>query len=366
MSDLINILNALETLGSQRAALATLVHTQGSSYRKTGARLLIRADGSTVGAISGGCLEHDVAGKARNVIREQKAALAVFDMTAAADELWGYGQGCNGVLSILVEPLTPASIQQFDLIRDVHEQRIEGIIATITRVQGELNVAVGSRLLLSPAGAIRETVKHPFVLAAIAEEAERSRYTGSHTVTLPFTEGSADVFFEVVQPPISLLIAGAGTDAIPVHRMAKELGWQVTVLDHRSSLVTKERFPMADSLIVSQPEKLNGSLLADNRSAAVVMTHQIHHDLLLIPAFLDKGFHYVGLLGPKHRKDAVLNRLEQQGVRLTADQRAKLFGPIGLNIGAESPEEIAVAIIAEIQAVMQDRPAGFLRDGKGM
>jgi len=365
MDDLTNILRAIETLGSQQAALATLVHTQGSSYRKPGARFLIRDDGSTVGAISGGCLEHDVAEKAQTVITEQKAIIAVFDMTETGDELWGYGQGCNGVLTILVEPLSPASLLQFDLIRNVHEQRIEGVIATITRVQGELNVKIGSRLFLSPTGTIRESVKNPFVTAAMAEEAERSRRAGSHTTTLRFTEGSVDVFFEVVQPPISLLIAGAGSDAIPVHRVAKELGWQVTVLDHRSAFATKERFPLADSLIVLYPEKLNGSLRADNRSAAVIMTHQFRQDLALIPALLRSAYRYVGLLGPKNRKEMVLGRLEQQGIRLTNEQRSRLFGPIGLNIGAESPAEIAVAIIAEIQAVMQDRPAGFMRDHNG-
>ncbi len=360
MDDLTSILHAVETLGSQRAALATLVHTKGSSYRKPGARLLIRDDGSMVGAISGGCLEQDVAEKAQKVIKEQEVLLAVFDMTGTDDELWGYGQGCNGVLSILLEPLTAETSHQIDLIRNVHEQRIEGVIATITHVQGELNVRVGSRLLLSPKGTIWETVKNPFVTAVMAEEAERSRHAASHTTNLRFTEGSVDVFFEVVQPPISLLIAGAGSDAIPVHRMAKELGWHVTILDHRSAFATRERFPLADSLLVMPPEKLNGSLRADNRSAAVIMTHQVRHDLGLIPALLRNDFRYVGLLGPKNRKQLMLDRLEQQGIHLTSGQRSKLFGPVGLNIGAESPEEIAIAIIAEIQAVMQERPAGFL------
>ncbi|MEX2189123.1 MAG: XdhC/CoxI family protein [Bacteroidota bacterium] len=364
MDDLSNILNAIGTLGSQRAALATLVHTQGSSYRKPGARFLIREDGSTVGAISGGCLEHDVAEKAQTVIKEQEALITVFDMTGTGDELWGYGQGCNGVLSILLEPLTSGSLLQLDLIREVHQKRAEGIVATIFRVHGELNVKVGTRFLLSPGGSIRETVKNPFITEAIAEEAERSRLGSSHTTTFRFTEGSIDVFFEVVQPPIALLIAGAGADAIPVCRMAKELGWHVTVLDHRPALVTRERFPHADSLLILEPQKLNGSFKTDNRSAAVIMTHQINDDLALVPALLHNDFVYVGLLGPKNRKEAILLRLEQQGIRFTTGEREKLHGPIGLDIGAETPEEIAVAIIAEIQAVMQNRPAGFMRDGK--
>jgi len=347
-------------------ALATLVKVRGSSYRKPGARLLIMKDGSTVGSISGGCVEQDIVKKAPGLMHSGEPQLAVFDMTSPDDELWGYGQGCNGVLTILVEPLTPTSLLQFDLIRSVHEKRIEGVIATITHVQGELNVKTGSRLFLAPTGTIRENVKNPFVTVAIAEEAERSRLGSSHTTTLRFTEGSIDVFFEVVQPPIALLIAGAGADAIPVYRLAKELGWHVTVLDHRPAFVTRERFPHADSLLILEPQKLNGSFKTDNRSAAVIMTHQINHDLALVPTLLHNDFVYVGLLGPKNRKEAILLRLEQQGIRFTTGEREKLHGPIGLNIGAETPEEIAVAIIAEIQAVMQSRSGGFMRDGKGL
>ncbi|MEX2115865.1 MAG: XdhC family protein [Bacteroidota bacterium] len=201
MNNLATILAAVETLGNRRAALATLVHVQGCSYRKPGARFLIRDDGSTVGAISGGRLEHDVTEKAQSVIEDQKALLAVFDMTGTGDELSDVGHGGNGVLSVFLEPLTPASSLQFDLIRDVHERRLDGVIATIIHVQGELNVKIGSRLLLSPTGTVRETVKNPFIVAAMAEEAERSRSASSHTTTLRFTEGSVTVFFEVVHPP---------------------------------------------------------------------------------------------------------------------------------------------------------------------
>lgn len=360
MNDLLSIIAATDIPGRQRAALATLVQTQGSSYRKPGARFLVREDGSTVGAISGGCLEHDVAEKALQVIRDQEALLAIFDMTGSAEDLWGYGQGCNGILSLLIEPLTSESNLQLELIKEVHQKRARGVIATIFRVQGELNVKLGTRVLLSPGGTIRETVKNPFVTAAMVQEAEQSQRGISHTNTLRFTEGTIDVFFEVVQPPISLLIAGAGTDAIPVCRLAKELGWDVTVLDHRPAFLTKERFPFADALLATQPDKLNGSFKADKWSAAVIMTHQVNQDLVFLPSLLRAGFRYVGLLGPRDRKKAVLARLEQQGFRFTVEEQARLHGPAGLNIGGETPEEIALAIVAEIQAVLRERPAGYL------
>jgi len=351
MTDLGKILALLQTPGTKKAALATLVKTRGSSYRKAGARLLILEDGSTVGSISGGCVEQDIAKKAQELMNQGEPQLAVFDMTNPDDELWGYGQGCNGVLSVLLEP-TGASDPQFHLINEVFHRRDPGVIATIIQVQGELKVRVGSRLLLFPNGTVQETVLNPFVTSPITEEAGRSRAGTSHQKVFQFTEGWVEVFFEVVHPPVSLTIAGAGTDAIPLHRLAGELGWKVTVIDHRPDFASQDRFPGADSLIIQLPESLNGSIVPDPRSAVVIMTHNFRHDLSLLPAFLKQPFPYVGLLGPKHRFDLLMKRLEQDGIKFDSEMLSRLHTPVGLNIGAESPEEIALAIIAEIQTVM--------------
>lgn len=363
MKDLTDILNAYQKIDG-RAALATVVKIVGTAYRKPGARLLIRSDGSTVGTISGGCLEGDVVEKAKKLMAGDNPQLAVFDMTGAEDDLWGYGQGCNGVIHVFIEPLDPVKIsRQLQFIRRCHEERTQGVIATVIRVEGELKVGVGSRMYLTAKG-IEETIRHPVVSAAIAEEAQVV-YSGgnSRPREFRFTDGVAEVFFEAVHAPLVLILAGAGSNAMPVVRMASQLGWQVTVSDHRPALATRERFPDARSVVVCRPEELERHVSIDDRTAAVIMTHQFQHDLTLLRFFLSKEVPwYVGLLGNKNRRELLFQKLEESGLAMSSDLRSRVYGPVGLDVGAENPEEIALAIIAEIQSVFSGRSGGFMRD----
>lgn len=363
MKDLIDILNAYQKLDG-RAALATVVKIVGSAYRRPGARLLIRADGSTVGTISGGCLENDVVEKAKKFMGEHSPQLAVFDMTSADADLWGYGQGCNGVIHVLIEPLDPVKIsRQFQFILRVHNERSTGVIATIIRVEGELKLIVGARLFLSKEG-IDETLRHPVVSDAVVEEAEAIRLSGvSQTKEFRFTEGIAEVFFEVIRPPIALILCGAGSNVIPVSRLAAQLGWHVTIIDHRPALATHERFPDAAEVFVRRPEDLDGQIRLDERTAAVIMTHQFQIDLNLLRFFLSNPSPpYVGLLGATKRRDLLFEKLDESGFSISSDRRSRVFGPIGLDVGAENPEEIALAIIAEIQAAFSGLSGGFMRN----
>ncbi len=362
MKDLIDILKAYQSLDG-RAALATVVKIVGSSYRKPGARLLVRSDGSTVGAISGGCLEGDVVEKGKKLMMGENSQLCVFDMTGAEDDLWGYGQGCNGVIHVFVEPLDPVKIsRQLRFIQRCHDERTSGVIATVIRVEGELKVTVGARLFLAPEG-IEETIRHPVVTAALVEEAHAVQTSGkSLTKELRFTDGIAEVFFEAIYPPLALILAGAGSNAKPVMDFASRLGWQVTVIDHRPALATRERFPQARAVLACRPEELSGRLSVDERTAAVIMTHQFQIDLSLLRFFLSNDhLRYVGLLGNRKRTDLLLQKLQESG-SLSPDRRSRIYGPVGLDVGAESPEEIALAIIAEIQSVFSDRSGGYMKD----
>lgn len=363
MKDLLDILKAYQRLDGP-GALATVVKVVGSSYRRAGARLLIRGDGSTVGAISGGCLENDVVEKAKKLMGEHSAQLAVFDMTNAEVDLWGYGQGCNGVIHVLIEPLDPVQIsRQFQFIQRCYSTRSTGVISTVVRVEGELKATVGARLFLGEDG-MDENIRHPIVSAAAIEEAEAVRSSGvSRTMEFRFTEGIAEVFFEVIHPPIALILCGAGSNAIPVSRLAAQLGWQVTVIDHRPALATHERFPEARKVLVRRPEDLDGEIHLDGRTAAVIMTHQFQIDFTLLRFFLSNPSPvYVGLLGATKRRDLLFEKLSESGFSISSDLRSRVFGPIGLDVGAEDPEEIALAIIAEIQSVFSSRPGGFMRE----
>lgn len=359
MSSLQNILNTWHRLDQpEKAVLATLVKVQGSSYRKPGARFLVTERG-TVGAVSGGCLEQDLVQKARGL--GSGAQIAVFDMTGEGDELWGYAEGCNGVLHILLERLGTTESHQLELIEDVFRRRSPGVIATVIQVQGELKVAVGSRVLMFPGGRIQETILSPFVVSPVVEHAAGTINESSHVRRFQFTEGAIEVFFEVVHPPISLTVLGAGEDAVPVCRIAKELGWDLTIIDHRPAFAVEERFPGARIVLV-EPEKIPEHLNADRRAAAVIMTHSLRHDQVYLPAVLARPFAYVGLLGSRDRFKALMGRLEEAGMPLNESDRSRVYTPAGLDIGSESPEEIALAIVSEIQSVMQHRNAGFLRN----
>ncbi|GJQ21090.1 MAG: putative xanthine dehydrogenase subunit A [Bacteroidia bacterium] len=362
MSSLRNILTTWHRLAQpEKAVLATLVKVQGSSYRKPGARFLITETG-TVGAVSGGCLEQDLVQKARTL--GSTAEVAVFDMTGEGDELWGYAEGCNGVLHILLERLGTTGSRPLELMEEVYRRRSPGVIATVIQVQGELKVAVGSRVLVFPGGRIQETILNPFVVSALAEHAAETLNGSSHIRRFQFTEGAIEVFFEAVPPPISLTILGAGDDAVPVCRIAQELGWDLTVIDHRPALAVEERFPGARVAVV-EPETITKQLNADRRSAVVIMTHSLRHDRIYLPAVLARPFAYVGLLGSRDRFKALLGQLERAGTPVKESDRSRIHTPAGLDIGSESPEEIALAIVSEIQTVMQNRNGGLLRNSSG-
>lgn len=167
------------------------------------------------------------------------------------------------------------------------------------------------------------------------------------------------------ETPIAVVLFGAGADAVPFVRIASELGWQVTVHDHRPAFLTKERFPTAQKLVLQSADEPLGNIIADDRTAAVVMTHNYARDQLILPAVLRSGAFYIGMLGPKARTHQLLNEVAEDGEAFSDAQLARLFAPVGLDIGGDTPESIALSIIGEIQSVLSNRVGGHLRDRKG-
>jgi xanthine dehydrogenase accessory factor len=273
------------------ALLATVVQVDGSTYRGAGARMVVRADGSTVGAVSGGCLEADIIARAAERIASGTADVVHYDTRASDDVVMGLGLGCQGVIDVRLEPLAGQSLT--DEIARLSELR--------------------------------------------ARDAVR------------------------------LLVCGAGTDAIPVVRLAALTGWLVTVVDHRPSFATPERFPDAERVVcvnaARDPGALEGAVALDAMSAAVVMAHAATHDRAYLHALLGAGtLRYVGVLGPRRR---TLELLEgAAGVRPN-EIPPRVYAPVGLDLGAETPEEIALSIASEIAAVLASRDGGSLREHGG-
>ena len=344
----------------QTAALATLVKVEGSAYRRPGARMLIASDGKQVGTISGGCLESDVVERSQSVIKTGISILVKYDTTSEDDLIWGLGLGCQGVAYILIERLD-RDANALHLIEECLSTRQAGAVATVFDVEGTDTVKKGDRLILKPDGSIVSTINDSElenIIRCDLHSVLQQQKSATQAYTL--SEGIIGVFLEVIQPPISLVLFGAGFDALPVVHFAKQLGWYVTLIDPKARPLTKKRFEICDRLILGFPNETEAQKEFNEQTVVVVMSHNYLYDLEFLQTLTPISLKYLGILGPKKRTDRLLQDLKLEGFILKPD--SKLYSPVGLDIGADNPEEIALSIIAEIQAVIQNRQGGFLKN----
>ncbi len=322
-------------------AMATVVGVRGSTYRGLGARQLISEQGTSVGTVSGGCLDQDLTSTARAVMEAGVSRIVEFDLTADDEAVWGWGIGCNGVTVVKVEPASTA-LETADGLQRLRAQ--SGVLVHELRPSGRL---------WFPWQEVPDPIRG--VAAAAMREAR------SQVVT---TEGTS-VFLEVFGGTPRLLVCGAGHDAVPLVRLGADLGFEVVVVDDRRQFLTDDRFPEAAALVTSEPASLATAVDLDSRTYAVLITHNYLRDLDYLRALLGSDAAYIGSLGPGERLGKLLADLRHDGVELTEAAAAKLHGPAGVDIGAEGPVEIAWSILAEILAVRSGTSAGFLRDRKG-
>lgn len=370
MKELQNLLDAFAQAQAtgERAAIATVVKTSGSVYRRTGARMLITETGRTVGAISGGCLERDIVERAQPLIAQGGQPVRVqYDTTANQDLVWGLGLGCNGSVEVLIESLERESAQRpLALIAECWRHQQPGAIATIFQADGALAAEVGAHYCLTASGTVGHDITHPPLVQRLLPDISQVLASGhQRVVAYPLESGTVELFIERIRPPISLLLLGAGQDAVPVVQQAKQLGWQVTVIDHRPAYATRDRFPQADAVIVAAPPELTTTIPLTAQTVAVIMTHHYGQDQALLRWLLPSPIPYVGLLGSRQRSQQLVQELQADGLGLTESQLDHFYAPVGLDIGAETPEEIALAIVAEIQAVLANRAGQSLRSRQG-
>jgi xanthine/CO dehydrogenase XdhC/CoxF family maturation factor len=353
MKDLQQILDALQSAPAGGAVLATLVQVEGSSYRRPGARLLVIADGRRFGSISGGCLEDDVVQHAQEVFETGWAKMITYDTTTENDLVWGVGLGCNGVVHVLVEKLPPQPVWVAALV-DNFRQRKPTELAVLW--QSPDPTQLGTRLAAELAAAPKFPDGAGFQPAAITQAGMPARYPK------PLSAQNTEMFRQVIPPPVPLVIFGAGDDARPLVRMAKELGWHVTVVDPRPAFAKPERFPEADAVLVAHPEEVPAGVAHGADTLVVIMTHHYRHDLPLLRALLPRPLAYLGLLGPRKRAEKILADLAAQGFAATPEMRLRLHAPVGLDLGADNPEEVALAILAEMKASLAGRDGRPLRE----
>lgn len=336
----------------QGAALASVVGVRGSAYRREGTRMLVLDDASQVCMLSGGCLEAEVVEVALEVIRTGVPQLTHYDLSE--DATWGLGIGCGGSVDVRVERLDPNDPVTAAWL-GVLERGEAAVLAVPLEGREKLLVRPDGSVL----GQLPDAALHDF---AAAQAHERLHLREPRAVTVQAPDGQA-VFLDVSTPPPPLVIYGAGHDAIPLAAQAHALGYDVHVIDPRGAYLTADRFPGA-ALHPHVPEELS-EFIMPARAQAIIMNHHLERDRQCLAHALKSGADYVGVLGPRSRAEELLSALTDEGHLFTPAELSRLRSPIGLRIGAEAPEEVALSILAELMAWRRGYDGGFLNGHAG-
>ena len=348
----------------ESVVLATVVRVTGSSYGGVGARMLIRVDGSTVGLVSGGCVESDLAEHARRVNGSGRAEVVRYDTREDDDAPWGLGLGCNGVIDVLLEPLQPGEARNLAaLIGDALVADGSSVLASVIRADDTKNLApsVGAHAMLT--GDNPKTTGdwgNRDALMSAASDTPDALAAARRGLVREYD--GVEIAFEVVKPAVQLVICGSGPDVLPISRTASQLGWDVTVVDHRP-VAHAQRFPGARVVECREASKLGDAVRLTPKTAAVVMSHHYSRDMEYVQSLLGANVAYLGVLGPRARTERMLTDFGAAGGSVSAGET--LFAPVGMDLGGEGPEAIALSIVAEISAVVSARAGGHLRDKRG-
>lgn len=340
-----------ERSAGRAVALAVVVHTSGSTYRKPGALMLIAADGGYAGLLSGGCLESDLHEHALQVMAGGEAKVITYATGGNDDLLWGLGVGCEGTMQILLLRAGPHNgWQPLALLAAAH-RRHERVAIAMVVASPELSLPPGSVIL--PAGTPGNSPVPPALHDDIQALLARALDSGR-----PAVLGAASDPLRVLAVPLALpprlLLLGGGPDAQPLVEFAALLAWRITVYDHRAAYARAGRFAAAEQVVLGRPEALAGTIDTHRFDAAVVMSHHLPSDLAYLRVLSGTAIPYVGLLGPAGRREKLLGDLGTDAAPL----EGRLHSPIGLNIGGRAPESIALSIVAQIHAHLHGAPGG--------
>jgi xanthine dehydrogenase accessory factor len=344
--DILSRLSELTAAG-RRAALATVVRIVGSAYRRPGAKFLIEETGETLGSVSGGCLEGDVREVAESVLATGTPSLRHYSTGTDEDVVWGLGLGCNGLVDVFIQPATDGPLAELSgQVRDLLAGDSAFAIATVT--DGD---EVGATLIVESQGAVTGSLGSAELDAQVVSKVRGLMPAGRSGVH-PIAGRS--VFIEVLPAPPHLIVCGAGDDARPLVAYAADAGFRVTLVDHRQGLMDPTWFPQAARLILARPEE-PADLPPAARSLAVVKTHSLNYDREWVRRLLAAGLPYVGVLGPRDRTESILHDVGVEG-----DER--VFGPVGLDLGADGPRQVAMSIVAELLAFISQREPRHLSE----
>jgi xanthine dehydrogenase accessory factor len=362
MKEIIDIINAFDKARDEgkNTALATVVHVEGSSYRKEGARMLITEDGELTGAISGGCLEGDALRKALFVMQEKKAKLVVYDTSNEDDVEVGYQLGCNGIIQVLIEPINNDDlISPISLLKEAIANRGKAIIVTVFSLKNNSSQK-GTCLLLKESGTMLETIHDKVLLDKLLVDANIALQNNQSSIRkYVYDDNELTAFINILKPQVTLVLVGAGNDAMPLVKMGEVIGWKVVVVDGRANYANKKRFSSGCQVMVSKAEEIFSSIEIDDQTMFVLMTHNYNYDLAVLRQLVLLNARYIGILGSRNKLRRMIEELSAEGIDANKEL-SNVYSPVGLDIGAETPEEIALSIMAEIQAVLSGKGRNHL------
>ncbi|WP_411273309.1 XdhC family protein [Daejeonella sp.] len=361
MKEIKSIIKAYEGIKpGTDAALATVVRVEGSSYRRTGARMLVLDDGSWTGGISGGCLEGDALKRARLAINNSRATLITYDTTEDDPHQIGVGLGCNGIIDVLFTPLdrqnknNPVEILKLcvETSREVH------ILLTITHLEGEFaEVRTGN--VIKYIGPESLAVFNSKEIEKKIFDKVRVQMCESKSAPAQFKSDSCqiEIFIEILPPEINVILMGHQYDVYPISRLLKELGWRVSICG--DILKINPLIRSFTDEIVSNSEFPN--LTIDEHTAIVLMAHDYKSDKGNLSRALLTSAPIIGMLGPKVRSEKIWKEIAEEGNALSQTDMDRIYAPVGLDIGAINPEEIALSLAAGIKAAFSKRDGRFLK-----
>lgn len=341
----------------EAAALATLVDVEGSSYRRPGSRMLITASGRTAGGVSAGCLEADVIEHALRSIASGTSRVVTYDTVADSDVLLGLGMGCGGTLTVTLEPLAPSLLAWLIACGEPRDR--PAATATIFAAPNGSDIGLAAWLFPNRSALVEHRLADRSIADRIDADLRRCAATSaSFHATYDTQSGTICALIQAMPPPPTISIYGAGEDARPLCTFARELGWRVFVTDIRSALLSAERFPEATATYVGEFDKI-GPI---KEASTVIMTHNFRNDLDILRRVVPANPPYIGLLGARHRTLKLLDELRSEGAITPETDLSALHFPAGLDIGSDTPESIALSIIAEISAVLHGRDGRSLKE----
>ena len=363
MKEIRAIANAYDNLDKActQAAMATVVRVEGSSYRRTGARMLVMDNGIWVGGISGGCLEGDALKRARLAITKSTASLITYDTSEDDAHQIGVGLGCNGIIDVLFTPLdyndknNPVEI----LKACIQGKRQTNILITVTHIKGEWkNIGAGEVIKYTGTSSL-ELLENPELKKHLAVKTEEQLEKGKSS---PFDfeidkEKKISFFIEILLPEIHLALMGHQYDVYSLARLAKETGWLITVITNPLKL-NNASVNTFDAIVADEQFT---TTTFDEYTAIILMSHDFKTDKRNLVKALKTTSPYIAMLGPKSRSERIFKEIEDEGNSISNKDRQRIYAPAGLDIGALTPEEIALSLLAEIRTVFSKREGGSLR-----